>query len=237
MITKVFKAVRERFLFAYRHSSSERFIAFLRGMGISIGERCIFYNPRSTWIDITRPYLISIGNDVRLTHGVIILTHGADWHVLREINGKTYGSAGAVAIKDNVFVGMNAIILNGVTINENSIVGAGAVVTRDVPPGTVVGGNPAKVIMDIGDYSTKRDSAQVDEARVLACAIRERYGRLPVPDDFKEFFELFLERDPRKFGRIPVAMQTGRYYEQFMQSKPLFPSFEAFLESCKLPPP
>ncbi len=237
MIPHIFRMVAERVRLAYRTSSSERYIAYLRSLGCSIGDNCIFYNPKTTWIDITRPCLVTIGNDVRVTHGVIVLTHGADWHVLRELYHKPFGSAGAVTIKDNVFIGMNAIILKGVTVNSDSIIAAGSVVTNDVPPGTVVGGNPAKVIMTIDDYYARREGLMVEEARAFACAIRDRYGRMPVPDDFKEFFDLFLERDPGKFGRIPVKKQVGRYYDEFMRSKPLFPSFEAFLSYCGLTPP
>jgi acetyltransferase-like isoleucine patch superfamily enzyme len=51
-----------------------------------------------------------------------------------------------VIIRDNVWIGMNAIILKGVTIGENSVVAAGAVVTKSVPPNVVVAGNPAVVI-------------------------------------------------------------------------------------------
>lgn len=237
MIPNPFRMAADRVRWAYRLSNSDRYIAFLRSLGCFIGDNCIFYNPRTTWIDVTRPCLITIGNDVRVTHGVIILTHGADWHVLREMYHKPFGSAGAVTVKDNVFIGMNAIILKGVTVNENAIIGAGSVVTRDVPPGTVAAGNPAKVIMSTEEYCEKRERVMVEEAKAFACAIKERYGRLPVPDDFTEFFDLFVERDPRKFCRIPVAKQVGRYYDEFMQSKPLFPSFEAFLSYCNLPPP
>ena len=51
-----------------------------------------------------------------------------------------------VKIADNVWIGMNAIILKGVTIGENSVVAAGAVVTKSVPANTVVAGNPAVVV-------------------------------------------------------------------------------------------
>ena len=54
-----------------------------------------------------------------------------------------------VVIGDNVWIGMNAIVLKGVTIGENAVVAAGAVVTRPVPPNVVVGGNPAVVIKEI----------------------------------------------------------------------------------------
>ena len=54
-----------------------------------------------------------------------------------------------VIIKDNVWIGMGAVILKGVTIGENSIVAAGAIVTHDVPPNVVVAGNPAKIVKQL----------------------------------------------------------------------------------------
>lgn len=54
-----------------------------------------------------------------------------------------------VKVGDNVWIGMNAIVLKGVTIGENSVVGAGAVITRDVPPNVIVAGNPAKVVRQL----------------------------------------------------------------------------------------
>ena len=55
-----------------------------------------------------------------------------------------------IKIEDNTWIGYGSIILGGVTIGEGSVVGAGSVVTKDVPPWTVVGGNPAKVIKGRG---------------------------------------------------------------------------------------
>jgi acetyltransferase-like isoleucine patch superfamily enzyme len=54
-----------------------------------------------------------------------------------------------VRIKDNVWIGMGAVILKGVTIGENSVVAAGAIVTKDVPPNVVVAGNPAKIVKEL----------------------------------------------------------------------------------------
>ena len=56
-----------------------------------------------------------------------------------------------ITVKDNVWIGGNVVILPGVTIGKNSIVAAGAVVTKDVPDNVIVGGNPARVIREIGE--------------------------------------------------------------------------------------
>ena len=66
---------------------------------------------------------------------------------------------GAIRILDNCFIGARAIILPGVTIGPNSVVGAGAVVTKDVPPGEVHAGNPARFITTVDDYA-ERSRAQ-----------------------------------------------------------------------------
>jgi acetyltransferase-like isoleucine patch superfamily enzyme len=104
---------------------------------------------------------IEIGNDVLISWGVTIIDHNShslkfserqkdveDWH-----NDKKDWSGvrtAKVAIQDKVWIGFNAIILKGVTIGEGAIVGAGSVVSKDVPPYTVVAGNPAKVIRELG---------------------------------------------------------------------------------------
>lgn len=58
----------------------------------------------------------------------------------------TIGTALPIVIEDDVWVGMNCIVLPGVTIGRGSVIGAGSVVTKDIPPGTVAAGNPARVI-------------------------------------------------------------------------------------------
>ncbi len=83
------------------------------------------------------------------------MTHdGAKW--VLEKNGDFKGSKfGPITIRDNSFVGVNSIIMPYVTIGPNSIVGAGSVVTKDVPPNTVYAGNPAKFISTYEEYLEK----------------------------------------------------------------------------------
>ena len=88
---------------------------------------------------------IYIGDNVQVGPGVTITTvnHNLD----PERRGERFPEA--VWICDNVWIGANATILPGVTIGENAVIGAGSVVTKDVPANTVVAGNPAKVIRQL----------------------------------------------------------------------------------------
>jgi hypothetical protein len=138
-----------------------------------------------------------------------------------------------VVIGNNVYIGMNAIILKGISIGNNVIIGAGSVITQDVPDNCVVAGNPAKIIRSIEDHYHLVADRQLDEAETIFSAIFERYGRAATSDDFHEHFYYFLERDPSKFGRIPVEVQVGEYMKEFLSSDPSFGSFEEFSEFCR----
>lgn len=100
------------------------------------------------------PYLVMIGNHCTITSGVVLLTHdGAGWLFTDEL--PSLQKFGSIEILDNCFIGINAVILPGVKVGPNSIVGACSVVTKDVPPGMVVAGNPASVVSDIDSYREK----------------------------------------------------------------------------------
>lgn len=75
-------------------ADSESYIKYLRQRGANIGERVNIYAPKNTIIDMTRPWLIDIGDDVQITEGVTILTHGYDWSVLKGVYGEVLGSSG-----------------------------------------------------------------------------------------------------------------------------------------------
>ena len=216
----------------YMSMNRDRYIKWLRKQGVKIGEGSMIRNPRTNIIDLTKPYLITIGNDVHIAQGVKFLTHGYDWVVLREIHGRPFGSANRITVGNNVYIGSFATILKGVTIGNNCVIGLGSIVTSDIPDNSVAVGIPAKVICSIEDLHAKHLGREKAEAAIIANAIKERYGRDPIPEDFFEHFYLFLERDKSKFGNIPVGNQVGTHMEEFMNSKPEFPSFEAFLKYC-----
>lgn len=104
------------------------------------------------------PELIRIHNNVAIASGVTLMTHDVIHGVLNHVDSEhTYHEhMDCIEIKDNVFVGANSVIQYGVTIGPNAIVAAGSVVTKDVPPGTVVGGVPARVIGSFFELQAKR---------------------------------------------------------------------------------
>jgi len=103
-------------------------------MGIKIGKGT--YISMNAHLDVRRGK-ISIGNNVDIGKGACILSH-TGYQEVKE--------GQITAIEDNVRIFVNSIILPGVKIGRNSIVGAGAVVMRDIPPNVVVLGNPARVV-------------------------------------------------------------------------------------------
>jgi acetyltransferase-like isoleucine patch superfamily enzyme len=103
------------------------------------------------------PFLVALHNNVRLAADVRLITHSLTCEVFNKMTGRKdfYCQHGKIEIHENVFVGAGAIIMYGVTIGRNCIVAAGAVVTKDVPDGSVVAGIPAKIIGKFEDSMEK----------------------------------------------------------------------------------
>ncbi|BBR55794.1 MULTISPECIES: acyltransferase [Pseudomonas] len=110
--------------------------------------------------NITDPSLVRLGNNCGLSDCTLI-GHDGVVELIEVIYGKKLDSVGFIDVRDNSWVAHGAIVMPRVTIGPNSIVAAGAVVTKDVPPGTVVGGNPAKVLCTLEDL-VKRVEARCE---------------------------------------------------------------------------
>jgi len=87
---------------------------------------------------------IVIGDNVRISPGAVIVTYGLDVNITKD--SRPHIPYGDIVLEDNVWIGANSTVLGDVTIGKNSVVAAGAVVTKDVPPNCIVGGVPAKII-------------------------------------------------------------------------------------------
>jgi acetyltransferase-like isoleucine patch superfamily enzyme len=131
----------------------------------SMGEGCLVQMN----VSFTDPSYVRLGHNVHLS-GCTLFGHDGSVNMLNRAYGTNLDSVGQVDIRDNVFVGHQAIIMPGVTIGPNAIVAAGSVVTRDVPEGVVVGGVPAKVIGQLDDYRARKaaETAALPWAHLLA---------------------------------------------------------------------
>lgn len=102
-----------KYLRSGHRCNGEMYIKHLKKRGMRIGEGTTLFNPETTLIDETTPYMISIGKNVQITGGVTILSHDYGWSVLKANYGDILGSIRPVTIGDNVYIGMNTIVLGG----------------------------------------------------------------------------------------------------------------------------
>jgi acetyltransferase-like isoleucine patch superfamily enzyme len=114
------------------------------GVDISIG-RNVFVNQNCTFYDLGG---LDIADDVMIGPNVSIITSG---HPVEPSRRRACTIAKPVVIERNAWIAAGATIIGGVTVGENAVVAAGSVVTKNVPPNTLVGGNPARVIRSIAD--------------------------------------------------------------------------------------
>lgn len=128
-------------------------VGFARSLGVRVGKDCeLLGTNRGTWG--SEPYLITIGDRVLITADVHFITHdGAIWVYRAE--HPEIDRFGPITVGNNVFIGTGTVLLPGVTIGDDAIIGASSVVNRDVPSRTVVAGVPARPICSIDDYWQK----------------------------------------------------------------------------------
>lgn len=140
MINKI-KSIYWRFL-----KSPE---AYAKHIGVTVGKNCLIAT--RNWS--SEPYLITIGNNVAITKGVMLHTHGGATVVRSRI--PDFDMFGKIVIEDWAYIGANSQIMPGVTIGEGALVAAGSIVTKSVPPRTVVGGNPARFLCTVDEFIEK----------------------------------------------------------------------------------
>ena len=131
-------------------------VKYWRKRGARIGENCYIVSSVSFG---SEPFLVTVGDHVRLTSDVQLITHDGGVWVLRELYPelKDIDVFGRIKLGNNIHIGVSTIIMPGVTIGDNSIIGAGAVVTKDIPANSIAVGVPARVIKTLDEYIDKNE--------------------------------------------------------------------------------
>ena len=213
--------------------SSEGYCKWLKNNGIRVGGGTRF-DPKTTLVDLTRPSLVTIGENCYFNSYFTLLTH--DWvtKVFIQSGRDFLPSSGRIIIGNNVSTGRNVTVLKGVTIGDNCFIGAGSIVTKDIPANSIAVGAPCKVVMSLEDYYQKRQRQYEAEALDYAKSIMERYGRKPTPADFWEEFPLFVSgNEIDDYPDIPIRRQLGRSLSDYIKNhRAKYSSFDAFIENA-----
>lgn len=224
-------------ILGYR-ATSESYIEHLKKIGVKVGEDIVLYRPLNTTIDIQNPHLLEIGNHVMMTGPVTILTHDYSWSVIKRIYGEILGNQKSTVLKDNIFIGWGATILAGSYIGDNTIIGAGSVVSGYLEGNAVYAGNPARKIMSIDDYYHKRKKQQLKEAVNYVKKYQERFGHIPSMKQLDEYFFLFFDpqdEEQREVFDFKLGLM-GNYGETIQKSKyrkAVFSSYDEFIKYCE----
>ena len=126
------------------------------------------------------------------------------------------------------------MVLKGVTIGDNCFIGAGSMVTKDIPCNSVAVGSPCRVIMTIEEYYQKRLRCSEEEALDYARSIQERFNRRPRIEDMTEEFIWFVSGEKvDEYQCLPIKRQLGTLYNAYVAShKAKYADFEEFLKAA-----
>lgn len=161
--SKLYKKVKAEYIFLTKGG-----VAYARSVGVTVGNNCRIMTKRFG----NEPFLIEIGNNVTITSNVILLTHDGSTWLFRDEKGRRY-TYKRVKIGNNVFIGVNSIIMPGIIIEDNVIVGAGSVVTKSIPQGCIVAGNPARVISRFDVYKESVLKENISDADFIKTITRK----------------------------------------------------------------
>lgn len=156
---------------------SELFITdeeYARKMGVKIGRGCYI----STRFFPSEPYLVEIGNYVRIAPYTKLFTHGGLWSQRKKHPELSLEHFGKISIGDYTYIGEQCMIMAGVSIGSNVIVGASSIVTKSIPDGVIVAGNPAKIVGNTEDLIKRVDAMKVVKSKdfyYLSPQEREKY--------------------------------------------------------------
>ena len=158
LIKSVFTAIFDLAYFMLKGS-----VAYARKKGVKVGEHCRIYI--KSWG--SEPFLVSIGDHVTVTSGVKFITHDGSTCLVKNAEGQRYQRFAPIQVGSHVFIGVNTIVMPGVTIGSKVVIGAGSVVTKDIPDDSVAVGAPAKVVSSFADFQAKIKDTCVSDAELV----------------------------------------------------------------------
>lgn len=215
----IIKKILKKIIYG-KKSNSSSYIKYLKKIGVKIGENCRIFNLKTVSIDTQNPRLLQIGDNVRITSGVIILTHDYSWSVLSVKYGEMFGNVGEVKIGNNVFIGMNSIILKNTTIGNNVIIGAGSIVSGKIDDDSVYCGNPAKKIMSIDEFYKKVKCRQKkDVENIKNCLNISSINKNNYEKELFEYFYIFKDYSSFNKHELMQIYNTGNYKEIIFKMK------------------
>lgn len=137
-IKKIFNFIYNRYLIYFKPE------VYIKKIGVNLKGKLFTYGIKSGMFG-SEPWMITIGNNVHITGECQFITHDGSTLIMRNKVPDLEITA-PIVIEDEVFIGFRSLILPGVTIGKGSIIGAGSVVNKSIPPNSVAVGNPCKVI-------------------------------------------------------------------------------------------
>lgn len=154
VINQVIKGVVSKFI------SDEE---YARRLGVKIGRNCYISTRHFT----SESYLIEIGNYVRIAPDTKFFTHGGLWSQRKKNPSLNLEQFGKITIGDYTYIGEECLVMPGVTIGSNVIIGAATVVTKSIPDGVMVAGNPMRIIGQTDEFIDRIDKMQVIDKSIF----------------------------------------------------------------------
>jgi len=183
MFIRLYRKIRESLYWRrlYNRDVFQWRVEKARSWGVKIGEGCRLYTLEFS----TEPYLVEIGDHVVIGSGTQFITHdGGTWVINYNNDLENHINCfGKIIIGSNCFIGINCIFLPNSEVGDNCVIGAGSVVRGKIPSGSVVMGNPAKVVMKLPLYKkmieNSKNSIRVNlwNKNLKDRLVRKHFGR------------------------------------------------------------
>jgi acetyltransferase-like isoleucine patch superfamily enzyme len=152
-MSRVMKLFTVPFKMLYAKMYPERYAKMI---GVNMGEGVRIYGSSYSMFS-TEPWLVTLGNNVHIVGETAFLPHDGGTLILRS-KVPDLELTQPITVGDNVYIGLRCLIMLGVHIGSNVIIGAGSIVTKDIPENSVAAGVPASVIKTLDEYLEKANS-------------------------------------------------------------------------------